>query len=430
MQINLFPRLIVLLIGLVLLIAACTAIDSPGSEAATPTTSIEAEATTADPEQLGAGTSTATAEALPTAVAEDILAPTLLPPEAPPPGIEREFSTDFSRHTIAYDEILSGGPPKDGIPAVDDPQFVSTAEADTWLDDLEPVTVFQEAGDVRIYPFQILTWHEIVNDIVGGRPVAVTFCPLCNTAIIFDATVNGQPLDFGTTGRLRYSNLLMYDRQTESWWQQASGEAVIGELAGERLTFLPATIISWAEARAEYPEAQVLSRETGFSRNYGRNPYAGYDNINSSPFLFRGPATPDQLPAMARVTTVELNGEAVAYPNDVLQEVGVVNDTVDGVEVAVFWQPGLASALDSSSIADGQDVGASGVFERTLNGRALTFTTNGETITDEETGSTWNILGQATAGELAGQTLKPVVKVDHFWFSWAAFRPDTRIYQP
>ena len=428
MRMNLFPRLIAPLIGLAILTAACTAIDSPGREAATPTASIEAEVTAADSEELS--TATAVADTPPTEVAENTLSPTLLPPETPPAGAEREFITDFSLHTIPYDEIFSGGPPKDGIPAVDNPHFVSTAEADAWLEDLEPVAVFQENEDVRVYPFQILTWHEIVNDVVGGRPVAVTFCPLCNTAITFDATVNGQQLDFGTTGRLRYSNLLMYDHQTESWWQQASGEAVIGELAGERLTFLPATIVSWAEARAEYPEAQVLSRETGFRRDYGRNPYAGYDNINSSPFLFRGPATPDQLPAMARVTTVELNGEAVAYPNDVLQEVGVVNDTVAGVDVAVFWQPGLASALDSSSLADGQDVGASGVFERTLDGQTLTFTTNGESITDEETGSTWNILGQATDGELAGQSLKPVVKVDHFWFSWAAFRPDTRIYQP
>ena len=355
--------------------------------------------------------------------------PELLPSEEPPSGAEREFSTDFSIHTIPYSEILSGGPPKDGIPAVDDPQFISISEADVWLEDLEPVTVFQEQGDVRIYPFQILTWHEIVNDTVGGRPVVVTFCPLCNTAIVFDATVNGQPLDFGTTGRLRFSNLLMYDRQTESWWQQASGDAVIGELTGNRLAFLPANIISWEEAQAQYPEALVLSRETGFNRRYGQNPYIGYDNINSSPFLFTG-ETPDQLPAMARVTTVELNGEAAAYPNEVLQEVGIVNDTVANIEIVVFWQPGLASALDSSSISAGQDVGATGVFKRSLNGQTLTFMMNDGRIADEQTNSTWNILGQATGGELTGENLEPVVKVDHFWFSWAAFRPDTRIYRP
>jgi hypothetical protein len=433
MPINLSLRLILAITGLAFFLAACAPATSPSGELVPTANLSEAEPTRADSEQTIIPTATVTInpEATPTIVIGDTALPTpLLTDEAPPRGAEREFSTDFSIHTIPFNEILSGGPPKDGIPAIDDPHFVSVAEADGWLEDLEPVTVFQEKDQVHIYPFQILTWHEIVNDVVGGRPITVTFCPLCNTAIVFDATLNDMQLDFGTTGRLRFSNLLMYDRQTESWWQQASGDAVIGELTGNRLVFLPATIISWAEAQASYPEAQVLSRETGFSRNYGRNPYVGYDNINRSPFLFEGPRTPDQLLAMARVTTVELNNEAVAYPNDVLQEVGVVNDTVGGEDVVVFWQPGLASALDSGSIAAGQDVGASGVFERNLNGQTLTFVTNGESITDEQTGSVWNILGQATDGELAGQNLKPVVKVDHFWFSWAAFRPDTRIYQP
>jgi hypothetical protein len=368
------------------------------------------------------------ATAVPTTMPTAASTPELLPPEDPPSGAEQQFSTDFTVHTIPYSEILSGGPPKDGIPAIDNPQFIPVDEADAWLEDLEPVTVFQEQDVVRVYPFQILTWHEIVNDTVSGRPVVVTFCPLCNTAIVFEATVNGQPLDFGTTGRLRFSNLLMYDRQTESWWQQASGEAVIGELTGARLAFLPANIISWAEAKTQYPQAQVLSRDTGYTRRYGQNPYVGYDNINSSPFLFDG-LTPGELPPMARVTTVALNDEAAAYPNDVLKEMKVVNDTVGGVDVVVFWQPGLASALDSGNIATGQDVGASGVFERSLDGQILAFSATDSTITDDQTGSTWNIFGKATDGELVGQSLAPVVKVDHFWFSWAAFRPDTRIYQ-
>ncbi|GIK57421.1 MAG: hypothetical protein BroJett015_30840 [Chloroflexota bacterium] len=408
-----------------LALVACTApgaTDPDGRAPVGPVTIIAPAATTGT---IDEGV-TAVSPTQPATVAQT---PTLLPTEAPPPGAAREFSTDFTIHTIPFSEILSGGPPKDGIPAIDNPKFISIAEADEWLGDLEPVTVFQEQDDVRIYPFQILTWHEIVNDTVGGRPVAITFCPLCNTAIVFDATVNGQALDFGTTGRLRFSNLLMYDRQTESWWQQASGDAVIGELTGHQLAFLPAYIISWAEAKEQFPQAQVLSRETGFNRRYGQNPYVGYDNINSSPFLFAG-ETPAQLPAMARVTTVVLADEAVAYPNEVLAQVGVVNDQIGDAAVVVIWQPGLASALDSSSIAEGQDVGASGVFSRSLNGQTLTFVKNGDDIVDEQTGSAWNIFGQAVAGELAGQSLTPVVKVDHFWFSWAAFRPDTRIYQP
>jgi hypothetical protein len=354
---------------------------------------------------------------------------TAVPPDEPPRGATREFKTDFSIHTIPYNEVISGGPPKDGIPAIDRPRFVTVEEADAWLRDLEPVTLFQDGDQARIYPFQILTWHEIVNDVVGERPIVVTFCPLCNTAIVFEATVDGQALTFGTTGRLRFSNLLMYDRQTESWWQQASGEAVVGELTGARLTFLAAPVVSWEEARSRAPEAQVLSRDTGHVRAYGNNPYTGYDALFNRPFLLRGAETPDTLPAMARVTTVDLNGEAVAYPNEVLEEMGVVNDTVGGVEVAVFWQPGLASALDSALIASGRDVGANGVFKRHVGGRTLTFVLSDGTITDEQTGSAWNIFGEATAGELAGLALEPVVKVDHFWFSWAAFRPDTRIYR-
>ncbi|MFO7678481.1 MAG: DUF3179 domain-containing (seleno)protein [Chloroflexota bacterium] len=439
-----------LLIGLAFAGAACAPADSIGSSA-----SAELPAITAAPDKKAenispavaaeapptltktkAPTITATAVPIETAVATTeatlpaptAVTPTVDPAEKPPAGAVNQFRTDFKIHSIPYNEIFSGGPPKDGIPAIDSPQFVSVNEAGEWLGDLEPVTVFQEQGVVRVYPFQILMWHEIVNDVVNGRAIAVTFCPLCNTAIVFDATVNGQSLDFGTTGRLRFSNLLMYDRQTQSWWQQASGEAVVGKLTGSQLTFLPSSIISWAEARDKYPDAQVLSRETGHQRRYGSNPYLGYDNITGSPVLFQGQVS-DQLPAMARVTTVDMNDEAVAYPNEVLQELGVVNDRVGGIDVVVFWQPGLASALDSSSIAAGQDVGANGVFERILNGQTLAFTVNDDVITDEQTNSTWNIFGEATAGELAGEVLTPVVKVDHFWFSWAAFRPDTRIYQ-
>jgi hypothetical protein len=358
-----------------------------------------------------------------------VAAPPILQ-ESAPQGAEQEFSTDFTISSISFDEILSGGPPKDGIPALNNPQFLEVENVGDWIGDLEPVIVFENQGDVRIYPLQILIWHEIVNDVVGDMPVTITFCPLCNTAIAFDATFNGMVLDFGTTGRLRYSNLVMYDRQTETWWQQATGFAIVGELTGSQLTFLPTSIISWGQARQNYPDAKVLSRETGYNRNYGRNPYTGYDNVNSSPFLYDGPPTPGELPAMARITTVDINNDAVAYPNDALQSLRVINDTVGGKDIVVFWEEGLASALDSSEIASGEDVGATGVFERTLAGQTLTFVLNGETIIDEQTGSVWNIFGQAISGDLSSQSLTTVVKIDHFWFSWAAFRPDTRIYQP
>ena len=367
----------------------------------------------------------------------DSMTPTLDPDERPPARAESEFTTDFSKHSVPYSDILSGGPPKDGIPALKDPQFVSVSEADTWLRPTEPVILVQVGDEAKAYPIQILIWHEIANDTVGGEPLVVTFCPLCNTAIAFKRTVNpstssgqsGQVLDFGTTGRLRYSNLIMYDRQTETWWQQATGEAIAGEMTGTQLEFYPATIISWEDFKTAHPDGKMLSRETGFSRNYGHNPYVGYDDVNNPPFLYQGPDTPDQLPPVARVLTVDLNGEAVAYPYEMLEEIGVVNDMVGGQAVVVFWQAGTVSPLDSATTASGRDVGAAVIFSRRVDEQTLTFVADNGAIKDNETESTWNVLGMATNGPLTGTQLSPVVSVNHFWFSWAAFRPETRIYQ-
>ncbi len=366
----------------------------------------------------------------PTTIAGSIATATLLPEESPPFGATFEFKTDFSKHSVPFSEILSGGPPKDGIPAINDPKFVTVSEANEWLENVEPVIFFQIGDDARAYPIQIFMWHEIVNDTVGDVPVVVTFCPLCNTAIAFERTVNGQVFDFGTTGRLRYSNLIMYDRQTETWWQQATGEAIVGELTGTQLTFRPASIIAWADFKANYPDGKVLSRDTGFNRPYGDNPYIGYDDVNRPPFLYRGPETPGELPPVARVLTIDLDGEAVAYPYDVLQQVKVVNDTVGGMNIVVFWAAGTASALDADTVAGGRDVGAADAFSRELDGQTLTFVSNGSQIIDNETGSEWDVLGRAVNGSLAGKQLTPVVAVNHFWFSWAAFKPETRVYQP
>jgi Protein of unknown function (DUF3179) len=352
------------------------------------------------------------------------------PEDQPPEGAEAEFATDFTKHNVPYSEILSGGPPKDGIPAIDDPRFVSVEEAISWLEPKEPVILFRVGDDVRAYPIQIVMWHEIVNDTVGGVPVVVTFCPLCNTAIAFERTVDGRELSFGTTGRLRFSNLIMYDRQTESWWQQATGDAIAGEFTGKQLDLRPASMVSWEDFKSAHPDGKVLSRETGFSRSYGQNPYAGYDEIDNSPFLYDGPKTPGVLPPMARVITVDSGGEAVAYPYDVLRRARVVNDSVGGKPVVVLWEPGTASALDEDAVAAGRDVGSAGVFSRTLDGRTLTFRSEGDRIVDEQTGSEWSPLGRALEGELTGQQLERIVSIDHFWFSWAAFRPDTRVYKP
>jgi hypothetical protein len=221
----------------------------------------------------------------------------------------------------------------------------------------------------------------------------------------------------------------MYDRQTETWWQQATGDAIAGEYTGSQLEFYPAAMIAWEDFKAQYPNGKVLSRDTGYSRDYGRNPYFGYDDISQTPFLYDG-STPDQLPPMARVLTVELDGEATAYHYDVLSEASVINDRVGGNEVVIFWAAGTASALDTTQIPEGRDVGAAVAYSRVLDGTTLDFEFKDGKILDVQTESEWNILGQAIAGELSGKQLDPVVSINHFWFSWAAFKPETRIYQP
>lgn len=343
-------------------------------------------------------------------------------------SLTQTWNTNWERHTIPYDEILSGGPPRDGIPSIDAPQFISQEAAAEWVAGNEPVIALEIEGDARAYPLQILTWHEIANDTVGNVPVAVTFCPLCNAAIVFDRRLNGEVYEFGTSGLLRHSDLIMYDRTTESLWQQFTGEAIVGDLAGEQLTFIPAPLISFDDFRSAYPDGVILSRETGFNRRYGTNPYAGYDRIGQNPFLFRGEAD-ERLPAMARVVTVSADDVSVAYPYEVLAEEGVIHDEVAGEAVVVFYASGTSSALDTAQIAEGADVGATGVFDPNLDGQRLTFTQEDGVFVDEETGSRWNILGQATEGPLAGAALEPVVHGNEFWFSWAAFKPDTTIYE-
>lgn len=338
------------------------------------------------------------------------------------------WETDFSFHTVPFDSIPSGGPPRDGIPPIDNPTFVEIKDADEWLEALEPVISFELNGDARAYPLQILMWHEIVNDTVGGTPVSVTFCPLCNSAIVFDRNFNDLVLTFGTSGMLRNSDLIMWDRQTETWWQQLTGEGIIGQLAGHKLTFIPAQIISWQDFKSANPAGQVLSRDTGLGRRYGQNPYAGYDRVDNPPFLFDG-VTDGRLLPKERVVTVTIGDVEAAFPFSVLAKEGTVNYNVGGTDLAVFFKPGTRSALDSGNIADSNKIGAAGLFEATLDGTKHTFKNEGDRIVDSETGSVWSIQCEAVEGPLSGKKLTPVVHTNSFWFAVAAFKPETKIYQ-
>jgi hypothetical protein len=268
---------------------------------------------------------------------------------ANPQAWVREWpDTDFQQTTIDdWSEVISGGPPKDGIPALTGPDFIPAAD-ETRIDGREPVITVEIEGETpRAYPIRYLTWHEIVNDTVGDRPIAVTFCPLCNSGITFDRRVAGGVLEFGVSGKLRHSDMIMYDRQTESWWQQAIGEAVAGELTGTELERLPTWMESWSEFTARNPEGLVMA-EPDYPRDYGRNPYVKYDS-SQRPFLYRGENPPHDIPPLVRV--VAIDGQA--WPLTRLAEEGRIAEAGH----VLSWSEGQASALDTARIADARDVG-------------------------------------------------------------------------
>lgn len=265
--------------------------------------------------------------------------------------------TDFSNTSVQYGEIQSGGPPKDGIPAIDEPQFMPIGSI-TEIVGTEPAIVVSLGGETKVYPLRILTWHEIVNDRIAGVPVAVTYCPLCNAGIVFDARLEGAELTFGTTGKLRNSDLVMYDRQTESWWQQFSGEAIIGKLNGKVLKMLPSRMEAFDIVKAREPNAQVLVAQSTLRRAYGSNPYVGYDT-SVRPFLYAGDLPPDINP-MTRVVVVD--GMAWALP--LLKK----NKRIEVDDLVLSWTAGQNSALDSRFIYKGRDVGNVVVQRRTDSG--------------------------------------------------------------
>lgn len=336
--------------------------------------------------------------------------------------------TDFCNSSVDFSEIIAGGPPKDGIPALTDPKLESIAQAQTWLGERAPVIVVEINGEARAYPQAVLTWHEIANDTLGGVPIAVTFCPLCNSSLVFDRRVGDAVLAFGVSGLLRNSDMVMYDRQTESWWQQFSGEGIVGVYNGTRLEVIPSQVVGFAQFAARYPEGLVVSRETGFARRYGVNPYEGYDSA-PFPFLYRGELD-KRLPAMERVLAGVFGDTAQAYPFSVLSAQRVINDTLDGQPVVAFWQAGVASALDTRTLDDGAEIGTAGLFARTLDdGRVLTFALDAAgAFVDKETQSTWDAFGYAVAGELAGARLQLLRAAPHFWFAWVAFQPNTSVF--
>ena len=344
------------------------------------------------------------------------------PREDVPSALRDPFGSGHPEPLVDLDEIQGVVPP-DAIPALEDPAFEPAAEV-AWLAPVEPVLALEINGDARAYPLRIMTWHELVNGTVGGVPVTVSYCPLCNSAVAYDRRVGERILDFGTSGALLNSSLVMYDRQTESLWSHYTGQAVVGHLTGAQLDLIPVQTVSFERFLSSHPDGQVLDLDTGHSRRYGQNPYEFYDS-NNRPFLFRGPLD-DRLEPITRVLALRDGSDGAVIPYDVLEEHRVVPFAFAGRELVALFEPGTASALDRALIEEGRDVGATGVFVSSVGGQSLELSADdGGGFVDAASGVVYDILGQPSGD--SGAALEPVEHLDTFWFAAAAFYPDAEI---
>ena len=354
--------------------------------------------------------------------------PRPVPNSALPP---RHLDADrFPDALVDRDLIVNGGPPPDGIAPIDAPVFVAVETVD-WLGPDESVLVVASGTDVQIHPVQILMWHEIVNTEIDGIPISVTYCPLCGSGLVHDRRAGGRVLDFGTSGSLYQANLVMYDRQTESLWTQFDGRSVVGDLVGAQLATLPSAMVAWSDAVAAHPDARVLSRDTGFDREYGRNLYAAYEDRDEPvPGYFTGVTDPS-MPAYERVVGIESGREAVSVRRRDLSSAGVVETEVGGTGVSIWFVDGMRSPLSGTDVAGGRRIGATAAHVAVVDGRPASFEAAGDgTFVDDATGSVWNLLGEAVGGPMTGRQLDPVAHVDTFWFAWATFRPDAAVLAP
>lgn len=330
-----------------------------------------------------------------------------------------------TRHLIPLREILSGGPPPDGIPSIDDPKFITATEASSWLGDDEFVLGVEYNGITRAYPHLILVFHEIVNDDFNGKPLLVTYCPLCFTGVAYVPTIDGEGVEFGTSGKLYKSNLVMYDRKTNSYWSQVTGQAIVGELTGLALRQVPIDTIRWGDWKTLHPDTQVLSKDTGRSSSYGRDPYGGY-YVGDGPFFPVGDIDPRR-GVMEIVYGIFVDGISKAYPvTEVVAAGGLINDVFNDRSFLVF------------QVGEQKENGGSGssrvfspalrFYDRDLNGQLLDFELRNGEIFDIQTNSKWSIDGDAIEGRLMGEKLERIASGPEFWFVRSSFFPDTELY--
>ena len=319
------------------------------------------------------------------------------------------METNGVKHIIPLDKIKGGGPPKDGIPSIDRPVFANI-QGSNFMSDSDTVIGLEINGEAKAYPLFILVWHEIVNDNVGGTPVAVTYCPLCYTNQVFERIIDGQEVEFGTSGKLYNSNLLMYDRFTESYWSQALGMAVKGELSGYKLNLIPFDVITWGDWKILHPDTLVLTTDTGHIRSYATDPYGNY--YTEPRILFPVENSDDRMHPKEIILGFNQGNTYKAYKQSDIESNILLNDSIDKTPVL------LVSLFSQNSRA----------FERTLDDKVLDFEYIENKITDKQTNSEWNYDGLSISGEYEGKQLKRMHIEPGFWFEWVAFHPETLVY--
>ncbi len=319
------------------------------------------------------------------------------------------METNGVKHLIPLDKIRGGGPPKDGIPSIDNPVFADI-QGSHFMSDSDTVIGLEINGEAKAYPSFILVWHEIVNDNVGGTPVAVTYCPLCYTNQVFERVIDGQEVEFGTSGKLYNSNLLMYDRFTESYWSQALGIAVKGELTGYQLNLIPFDVITWGDWKKLHPDTVVMTTDTGHIRSYATDPYGNY--YTEPRIFFPVEHSDDRMHPKEIVIGFNQNNIYKAYKQNDIESNVIINDSIGETPVM------LISLYSENSRA----------FERTINGMVLDFEYMDGKIFDSQTNSEWDYDGLSVSGEYQGEQLERMPIEPGFWFEWFAFHPQTLVY--
>jgi hypothetical protein len=353
-----------------------------------------------------------------------------------PKNIPFNWKTDTTKTNIDLSELIVVLP-RGSFQVLNYPKFMGKMEGLKSYFEREPVMAVEIDGFAKAYPLNVLSIHEIANDSLADEPILATFCPLCNAGIVFDRRLKhkGQDylLDFEVSGMLRKSDMVMADKETETWWQQLMGKAIVGELAGAELEIIPSLVISVEEFFDRYPDGKILSKESGSlqaQQAYGKNYYENYDNEDAKPYgrFFEENNLDNRLPPMERIVEIRSLGEFKVYPFSIVSEKGVINDEFNGKNVVLFYQPGVVSVLDKKEISESKDVGTVTVFNSVLDDKVLTFKKADGKFIDTNTNSVWDITGRCIEGKLKGRQLDIEPHGNHFAFAWLAFHPETKIY--